>query len=149
MKTASELIAHLTESGTPRGTTDMLAEFSRYWAKENGGKEPGANVLLEQLVAADITEGTIKKAGEFIYGGDFSPTTYRVEPEDEKSALREEIIDLKQQLRESESARAQLALQCAGLRGQLNGVPMNASERMKNLEGPPKAGKLQPVGAGK
>ena len=80
-----ELLAYLESSGTP---TDLVRQYRR-----NMPKDSTAEDVYRQMEAdnASVSEGTLRKAGKFVWGPDFEPN--RAEP----VGAAEELLRLRQE----------------------------------------------------
>lgn len=98
-KLASALIAYLVGSGT---NPQKLAPFEA-WSKEQGENLP-AEALFKRFEEAGISQGTLLKAGKWVYG-----PTYRIEAATSQTAealqLRGELDQLNARLQTTVSER--------------------------------------------
>ncbi len=84
---ASVLIDHLKESGTPFKPLEAM----RKWARDKDNQNATAEDLYRHLEAEGSKEGTLRKAGRFCFGPEFEPASVVSQaPEEEITRLREE-----------------------------------------------------------
>ena len=98
-KTATDLLEHLRQTGTPEKT--LLPHLT--WAKQESAT---AEDLYRRLEEAQVNEGTLRKAGKFVFGAEFEPAAaVLLAPADELLRLRGENESLKNQLAASQADR--------------------------------------------
>jgi len=96
--TGKQLVAYLKDSGTPFARLRPLEE----WAKAN--PEATAEDLYRHMEASGSSQGTLRKAGKWVFGAEFEPeNVVKDAPADEMLRLREENENFRGRIAELQS----------------------------------------------
>jgi hypothetical protein len=137
--TGEDVLRHLRETGTGPDRCRLVQDFLR------GRPDASGEDVVRFLQESHVALGTVRKAGKFVFGHDWTIAADEAVPTDETRQLRAQVAELERQLQEATGRHRSLMTENQNLRAQIRSLndqllPLRAKAADAATPGQPAAG---------